>query len=363
MVVCLHASNNLRNELYLGHAADFVSRLFSFGDAGVPFFFVLSGFIVTRVHLPDFDHPARVKGYLLKRAARIYPVYWLVFALSYAAASMLPHTRVVLPHDALTLIKSLLLLPQVPTAPGDTGAPVVFVAWTLQHEMAFYAVMALALVRRWLLCLPVALYVLNRQWHAFGDGMLQHFFSNDLVILLAMGAGLAMLTRTRRPMRHARALCLCAALAFMALAVWDMQTFGGPRAHWRVLAYGLVSAATIWGLVRMEDGGWALSPDHLLVRLGNASYALYLIHIPVLSPLGKLVTAVFTQTGAHHTALATPLILAATLLMVAACCVVAWWFHRRVEQPITRSLTRRIAQWTTTGKPVVKAGMALATAQ
>lgn len=342
MVVCLHASNNLRNELYLGHAADFVARLFSFGDAGVPFFFVLSGFIVTRVHLQDFDHPARVKGYLLKRATRIYPVYWLVFALTCAAASLLPHTRVVLPHDALTLIKSLLLLPQAPSAPGDTGAPVVFVAWTLQYEMAFYAVMALALVRRWLLCVPVALYVLNRQWHAFGDGMLQHFFTNDLVILLAMGAALAMLTRTRRPMQHALPLCLCAALAFMALAVWDMQTFGDPDYHWRVLAYGVVSAATIWGLVRMEDGGWALSPDHLLVRLGNASYVLYLIHIPVLSPLCKLVKAAFMHTGAHQTALATPLILGATLLMVLASCAVAWLFHRHVEQPITRWLNQVI---------------------
>jgi peptidoglycan/LPS O-acetylase OafA/YrhL len=73
MVVCFHASGNLRRDRYLGDAADVLERVFSFGDAGVSFFFVLSGFIVTWVHLRDFNQPGRLGNYLFTRAARIYP--------------------------------------------------------------------------------------------------------------------------------------------------------------------------------------------------------------------------------------------------------------------------------------------------
>ena len=59
-------------------------------DVGVPIFFVLSGLLIARPFLravaDDRPAPAPVR-YLLRRAARIYPLYWVVLAVSLAAAS------------------------------------------------------------------------------------------------------------------------------------------------------------------------------------------------------------------------------------------------------------------------------------
>ncbi len=328
MVVCFHVSGNLHRDRYMGAAAEGIQRLFSFGDAGVPFFFVLSGFIVTWVHWRDFHHPERLGRYLFKRASRIYPVYWLVFALAYAAAWLTPGLRDTLPQDAATLVKSLLLIPQDKGITGGTGAPVLFVAWTLQYEMAFYAVMALAIVRPALLMLPVALFALNLWGQAFGTGVLQDFFANPRVFLFALGVGVAGLARSAAPLPHARVWAVAFACGFASLAGLEVAQ---GRQDWpidAVLLYGGVSAGLVWALVRSEDQGVPVSPSSWMARLGDASYALYLLHVPVMSLLCKSVM---------HLGLRGPAGAWAALgLVVAGCCVTALAFHVWLERPMTQ---------------------------
>lgn len=348
MVVCFHVGATLNREVYLGQAADIVRQWTSFGDAGVSFFFVLSGFIVTRVHLPDFNHPERIPAYLLKRVARIYPMYWLVFAATCLFAWLLPASRTTLPSDALTLIKALMLIPQDPAVVGGTGAPVVFVAWTLQYEMAFYAAMALALIQRWLLLIPVGLFLLNQLTYTPGDGFIQAFFSNDLLYLFGMGAGLAMLSH--RPWRgsasQARMVIALALLAFIALATWEVLTFPATDRSHRVLLFGGISTVGILGLIHLEDAGWHPSPKGLLVRLGQASYVLYLMHVAVMSVLSKVITALSRHAGPFSPSAA----MVSAVLIVAACAAAAVLVHRHIEQPLMRWMNQAIGRWTDTTK-------------
>lgn len=342
MVVALHAAASLNRDVYLGPAADTVRRLTAFGDAGVPFFFVLSGFIVTHAHLRDFDQPGRVPAYLLKRAARIYPMYWIVFLLTALPALLLSSAGVQMPQDALTLIKTWLLLPQDPAVVGGTGAPVVFVAWTLQYEMVFYAVMALALLRRWLLLAPLVLYVLNQLSRTPGESFWRDFFAHDLLCLFAMGAGLAALARHLRPWSTgiARAMCVSAALGFLAMAVWRGMCFPQECPPHRELLLGVITTVGIAGLTRLEEAGWRLSPHGWLVKLGHASYTLYLIQVPLVSLFSKAVlaaTAVLPPIGQWGAGLATALI-------VAACALAALGMHRLVEQPIMQRVGRWMAR-------------------
>ncbi|KGM40254.1 hypothetical protein JY96_10005 [Aquabacterium sp. NJ1] len=346
MVVCLHVGATLNRDTYLGPAADLFRQLSSFGDAGVSFFFVLSGFIVTRVHLPDFNQPARLPAYLLKRVARIYPMYWLVFAMTCLSIWLLPTSRNPLPADAATLIKALLLIPQDPAVVGGTGAPVVFVAWTLQYEMVFYLAMALALIQRWLLLLPLGLILLNSLTHSAGDHFIRNFLSNDHIYLFVMGAGLAMLgSRSwRLSATQARMAITAAALAFVALAAWEDLTFPANNRGLSVLLFGGISTVGVLGLTHLEDAGWRPRPDHLLVRLGHASYTLYLIHVAVMSVLGKMVSLLAQHARPFGPAAATT----SAILIVAACALVALVVHRHVEQPIMRKLNQAISRWTDT---------------
>ena len=49
------------------------AKYFTFGNAGVDFFFALSGFIIFYVHQQDINSPARLGHYLFRRTTRVYP--------------------------------------------------------------------------------------------------------------------------------------------------------------------------------------------------------------------------------------------------------------------------------------------------
>ena len=108
-----------------------------YGLAGVDMFFVLSGFIMVAVAGRNIG-PIR---FLWRRAARIYPTYWLVSLAVLALAIVAPalvDSSVIAP---ISLWRSFLLVP------GET-VPLLAVGWTLVHEMYFYLVFAIFLALR-----------------------------------------------------------------------------------------------------------------------------------------------------------------------------------------------------------------------
>lgn len=87
----------------IGHTyglKEWVDRIFveplviveDFGQLGVMIFFLLSGFIITHVAQRE-----TLKRFLLRRAFRIYPAYWLVILLVMWAA-VDPAVRATSPH-------------------------------------------------------------------------------------------------------------------------------------------------------------------------------------------------------------------------------------------------------------------------
>jgi len=53
-------------------------NLFQAGWSGVDYFFVLSGFIMVYVHRSASGKKKQLKSFLVKRAVRIYPIYWII---------------------------------------------------------------------------------------------------------------------------------------------------------------------------------------------------------------------------------------------------------------------------------------------
>lgn len=137
LVVAYHGGRMLALPQYVGYVP--LHGIFAFGHAGVDFFFVLSGFIISYVHHADVGRPRRLMHYAFQRVTRIYPVYW--------AATAIVILSLFFSHDPaaqlapLHVAASLLLIPH-------NQEPVLGVAWTLEHEMLFYLAFGVAILSR-----------------------------------------------------------------------------------------------------------------------------------------------------------------------------------------------------------------------
>jgi peptidoglycan/LPS O-acetylase OafA/YrhL len=189
----------------------FLGRLFSRLDIGVPIFFVLSGFLLSR---PMFAAAARGRpgprtaAYLWRRAVRILPAYWLTVA---AALLLLPANAGAGPLDWLRQLTLTQLY-----GPGWLAAGLTH-TWSLCTEVAFYLVLPLA------------------------------------------GAGLLRLSRGR-PERPAPALVALAAATVLGLGwvavAWQVRPPLTPMEQWLPSFAGWFGAGMALAVLSVSDPAW-----------------------------------------------------------------------------------------------------------
>ncbi|MBM3989190.1 MAG: acyltransferase [Planctomycetes bacterium] len=269
LVVVYHAARHLEvNGLGLPWAAG----IEKFGHAGVDFFFVLSGFIILFAHWDDVGVPAALPRYVERRCMRIFPLYWPVLAVSLAAAIF--GSRALQPSVG-TLLANTLLLP-------TDDEPVLGVAWTLQHEMLFYALFATLLWSRslggmlfatWLAwALAVSCGALDRL-----DGGFGRVASSAYNAQFALGMAAAWVTRRGR-VRQAGWLALLGAASFFAVGIAESRGRVDGYGDFARLLYGVAAWLFVIGLVEYERAT-SLHLPRLLALLGKASYSVYLVHL------------------------------------------------------------------------------------
>ena len=112
----------------------------AYGSHGVDIFFILSGFIMICLTEGCAISP---KQFLFQRVARIVPLYWFATGLAFLLACF--GFRIFgASTDLGLLLKSLLF---VPAANADgRNWPTLYVGWTLDFEIFFYAVFAVVLL-------------------------------------------------------------------------------------------------------------------------------------------------------------------------------------------------------------------------
>lgn len=296
------------------------------GHAGVDFFFVLSGFIIATVHHADIGRPSRLPAYLGKRLTRIYPLYWtatgVALGLSAGGAASLVQ------RDPARLLLSLALLPQ-------HTEPVLAVAWTLQHEMLFYLAFALLILNRsigvavlaiWagFVAVTTALTPAGLPW-APAD-LLRDFVGASYNLEFGLGVAVAVLAR-RVQVSFPRPV---AAMGMAGLSLTGAAEDAGWIPYLGLTGqalFALSAAAVILGLATAERVG-AARAGRAAVFVGSASYAIYLIHAPVVIGVGSLEAVRTLPAGAAAAALGA-LGLSAGLIL-----------HVALERPILARLRR-----------------------
>jgi peptidoglycan/LPS O-acetylase OafA/YrhL len=308
-----------------GQGAPF-GGLFGFGHAGVPFFFVLSGYIIYHIHHADFGQPSRLGLFAWKRFARIYPLF-LIVMVPITAKHWLAGTFA---WDYLA--KSLLLLPQ-------RRLPMLIPSWTLVHEVLFYLLFGLAIWKfglgrlillAWaVLFCAASMFGLDLPPGLAGDTVRTLASPYNLLFLLGIAVAW-LLQHCRIPVP--RLLALAAGVAFVATGLLDNAgSFKSQEGYGilPILLYGLSSAGIITGLVAAETAG-TLRVGRTGGLLGALSYPLYLTHGIALSIVAD------TARKFHYAGPGWVLLTGA----VAVACVAALLVHRYVEAPVATSLKR-----------------------
>jgi exopolysaccharide production protein ExoZ len=290
-------------------------EVLSYGWLGVDFFFVLSGFIIYHTTRAKLVGPQEARSYARSRLTRIFVPFLPISIVLVLAYTWLPGLSAA--SRDWSLIASITLLP--------VGTPALSVAWTLQHELVFYAIFGLGFFAG-------QLWFIVGLWTALIAGALVLGLESGMTLLRILLSpvnfefvfGIACAILTFRPFRFDGWLYGLVAVA--AFATWGFLGFGRELSP--IAALGI--AALIIPVVRLELAG-RLHVPNWAVFLGAASYSLYLIHNPLIS--------ITTRIAARVPALSD--VYVAMVFSVVASIVAGCLYHLLIEVPAGKALRRR----------------------
>jgi exopolysaccharide production protein ExoZ len=297
--------------------------------AGVDIFFVVSGFIMVHASQDLFGRDGASRLFLKRRLARIVPLYWAMTTLFLLIGLAVPALLNSGAPDLGQILGSYLFWPMVSTQ--GMVQPVYSLGWTLNYEMLFYVLFAagLMLPRRWTLpaiALVLALLVATETLKGplslpFG------FWGQPIVLEFAAGMGIAVLRQKGLRLHGVLRIAVTAAGAAVLIAA---AHFPGTDGAWSsVLWRGGAAVLLMFAAGCGREGIVPLPPVKALAAVGDASYALYLVHPFVIRGMREIVL----RLGLHSPALYIALALAGSV-------VAALLLYRFFEKPATRLVRR-----------------------
>ncbi|HYZ24223.1 MAG TPA: acyltransferase [Rhodopila sp.] len=334
----------------LGHMAPFavlpgwLQSAVSHGAAAVDLFFVLSGLVIVQ-SLDRWRGQAR--PFLIARAARIFPVFLPVFALSvmiqplscgfermpWLAWDSPAHSICVSGWPAHWPAEIAAHLTMTHGLFPDAVLPDVWIsflgaAWSLSTEWQFYILALWVRDRDWLIRLLLAMAVAGSVWRLAGPEAWQFsrgFLPNQAQFFALGAASVGVVLREPGAARRF-ALVLAGAVAICA----THGTFGKLLPP---LAWAACLGAQLGALHGLHGGVLGLLRGFLRLRvctyLGAISYCVYLVNEPVHKLLGGPVAWLAGQDGGVFSVVWIPVAIGLPLAVSAV-------LHAVLEQPALR---------------------------
>ena len=326
LVVLFHTTFNTNALLH----KDFGFNIFLFGGSGVDIFFVLSGFIITYTSIKWASHPNKLLPFIRKRFVRIFPTYWIIITLFLLAQFLFPaFYSTHFEFNLLNILSTYLLLPGHIMVNG--------VSWTLTYELFFYILFSLVFLlpkKQWAFiffalyaCIVILIPIVSDGFEK-SNGWL-NLVSYPMNVEFFMGVLAAYLVpkipyRASLPMIAAGSFCfIIGGLLYDGHYQLLSNTFN------RVVFFGMPSFFIVLGLVKYELIK-KIKVHSVFLSLGEASYSLYLLHLPV------LVAAIKTMEKFNiRNTIFVHVILIGIIIII---CFVAIRFYKWVEKPIIKKL-------------------------
>lgn len=336
-IVAAHV--NRKAQLHLNYNLNFAPPVFA--DWGIDLFFVLSGFIIFYVHYHDLRKSLQVKDYLLKRFFRIYPIYWIVTLLVIPIFFIMDNIGSGTERNPEVIVKSLLLFPQL-------HSPILFVGWTIVHEVRFYLIFGLFLfltrnLRILLSCIllifTLLIFLLNPPGLNFfiKDYLFSPF--NIEFFLGCFSAYIVCLTNSKLQKIYL-ITAITTFLIYLGLNNSNIAneqilllSYNNPLIiRDRVFLLGIPFAIVVI-LLGIYELKYSLRIPPILIYLGDASYSIYLTHFLFISAFFQLLLFFGLSVSTYL-----PIIMFAVLLL--SVCG-GYLFYSMLEKPLLNYLRNR----------------------
>lgn len=288
---------------------------------GVRFFFVLSGFIILFAHYHEIGQPSALRAYIYRRFIRLYPIYWLYtipFCLLVAAGL---GTDARIPSSLDDWLTSLTLIR------FSAAVTPLTVAWSLFHEVAFYAVFSLLILNRRLgiagFAAATLFCIIYYNYPTAAQRSAGNVYTAGYNLYFLFGMGAFYLYR-----RGGRGWIELAAGAGISVAAFLVMSLPYELSYMLLI---LGFAFLLAGAAKLETAQYFKVPA-VLVALGNASYTIYLIHEQLQGLLLKLLIK------SHLAALLDPR--CTYLLVLVGTLGLGYMVYLVIERPLTAALRR-----------------------
>jgi exopolysaccharide production protein ExoZ len=310
--------------------------------SGVDLFFVISGFVMVYASADLFGGRGSPATFMARRLIRIVPLYWAATTLFLIIAFATPD-RVSQGggFGILDVVMSYLFLPT--SHPDGSIQPVYSLGWTLNYEMFFYVVFAACLVlsrRRAVTAVALLLgtaMALHRLVPPQATALV--FWTDPMLLEFLFGMAVAMIAAKEVGCPAPVRVGLTVIAVALLIAAHRSGVSSGPVTTGAPMAL-LVMAAVLGRQVRVP---------RMLLLLGDASYALYLVHPFAMRPVG-LIWQWFHVTGPI---LAFLCAVTALLLAIIGAIGVHLWFERPVGAWLRSRLPNRSTRRTPLPHPAV----------
>jgi exopolysaccharide production protein ExoZ len=304
------------------------------GSHGVDVFFVISGFIIAYIGTRSPDR------FLMHRAVRIVPFYWTATLVVFGVAALAPHVLRSTRPDYVQLLCSLFFIPRETSYAGTV--PTLVLGWSLNYEMYFYLLFALALaiaprMAPLVCCFEIVAIALLIDASGISHPSVR-FYARPLVFEFVYGVCIYYLFvaaerhtgwYAQRP-RIRWGLWSVAVGAGLFIGLEELHGgFGLPR----FIIAGVPACALVLAALLLERMYGVSATSHVVFLVAESSYVLYLIHPYVI--FGLLRT---TSLGRAAVALPATIALVGTLLLLSTLAGIA--IHTWFEAPVIARLRR-----------------------
>ncbi|GAA0966617.1 acyltransferase family protein [Frigoribacterium faeni] len=311
------------------------------GQVGVDIFFIVSGFVMMTSTGSLVGAKGGWKLFGIRRLIRIVPMYWIATTVKLLLMIVVPGAALHAVLNPGATILSYIFIPSV-NVDGKVE-PLLGVGWTLVFEMMFYLVFTVALmVRANVLFFCTAVLTLVSIASVFRppeDWPPAMFYLNPIVMYFVVGMILGKWTVDRN-LRAAIIWLLGVVALWTGIAVLQSIVEGVP-----IYEPSLIRKV---GITVLLTAVIALEPllhgriPKWLIRLGDASYSLYLFH-PLMAPL---VPVVLFAVGIHNGWVS-------VIVSIVGVVIASLLIYRFVEKPITRLLLRKFASRSAQSAPSI----------